>query len=162
DAHSQRSLGRLRSEFSAALAAMRERPTYLVLVGIGAFGNLAGLTLAGLFVPFASEVLGLRAVGLGFGLLLSLLGLGALGTSAFVHRRSTIDARGAGLSQLLLAGSVIVAGAVPNVVTSAIAMLIGGGSFAYFTANYAALRQRSFPPELLGRVTMATRTIFYT
>ncbi|MFN8051596.1 MAG: MFS transporter [Acidimicrobiales bacterium] len=152
----------LRSDFTAALAAMRARPTYLVLVGIGAFANLAGLTMAGLFVPFAVDVLHLRSVGFGFGALLALVGCGGLAANWFVNRQTHHDPRAAGLSGLPVAATVVLAGAVPSLVTSVIAMLTSGAGIAYFQANYSAYRQRVFPAEMLGRVAMVTRTIFYT
>ncbi len=150
-----------RADFGEAVAAMRARPTYLALVGVGAFGNLAGLTMAGLFVPFASEVLHFRSVGFGFGVLLALLGLGGLLANAIANRQREHDPRSAGLSMAVVGLVVFAVGALPSVATAAIAMLVAGGAFGYYQANYSAYRQQVFAPELLGRVAMATRTIFY-
>ena len=151
----------IRHEFVEALVAMRARPTYLVLVIIGAFGNLAGLTMAGLFVPFATEVLQLKSVGFGFGALLALVGCGGLAANWLVNRQTTHDPRAAGLAMVPVAATVALAGAVPSLITSVIAMVTAGAGMAYFQANYPAYRQRSFPTAMLGRVSMATRTIFY-
>jgi len=151
----------MRAEFAAATSAMRARPTYLALVGVGAFGNLAGLTMAGLFVPFATEVLRLRSIGFEFGVLLSLLGLGGIAANLLANRQSEHDPRTAGLSMAVVCAVVFVVGAVPSLVTSAAGMFIAGAAFGYYQANYSAYRQRVFPAELLGRVSMATRTVFY-
>ena len=150
-----------RADFTEAVVAMRARPTYLALVGVGAFGNLAGLTMAGLFVPFASEVLHFRSVGFGFGILLALLGLGGLLANVIANRQAVHDPRTAGLSMAVVGLVVFAAGAVPSVATAAVAMLVAGGAFGYYQANYSAYRQQVFSPDLLGRVAMATRTIFY-
>lgn len=151
----------LRAEFRAAIDAMRARPTYLALVGVGAFGNLAGLTMAGLFVPFAAEVLELPSIGFQFGLLLALLGLGGLAADWVVNRQASHEPRSAGLAMVAVAASVTVAGAIPSIVTSVVAMLATGAGVSYYQANYSAYRQSVFPAEMLGRVSMATRTIFY-
>jgi len=148
-------------ELAAAVTAMRARPTYLALVGVAAFGNLAGLTMAGLFVPFASEVLRLRSIGLEFGLLLSLLGLGGLVANWYAARQARHDPRSAGLGMAVVGVVVFVAGALPSVATSALAMFVSGAAFGYYQANYAAYRQEVFAPDVLGRVAMATRTVFY-
>lgn len=154
-------LASIRDDLRTAIRAMRERPTYLAVVGVGAFGNLAGLAMAGLFVPFASEVLHVRALGFQFGLLLSLLGLGGIIANVYANRQTTHDPRTAGLSMTVVGLVVFVAGALPSLATSIIAMLVAGAAFGYYQANYAAYRQQVFGPEVLGRVSMATRTIFY-
>jgi MFS family permease len=151
----------MRAEFAEAVAAMRARPTYLALVGVGAFGNLAGLTMAGLFVPFATDILRLRSVGLGFGLLLAVAGLGGLAANWVANRQASHDPRTAGLSMAVVAAFVLIAGALPSIITSVLAMFAMGGGIAFYQSNYAAYRQEVFAPELLGRVSMVTRTIFY-
>ena len=40
-------------------------------------------------------------------------------------------------------------------------MLVTGAGMSYYQANYSAYRQRIFPAEMLGRVSMVTRTMFY-
>lgn len=150
-----------RSEFRTAIVAMRARPTYLALVGVGAFGNLAGLTTAGFFVPFASEVLHLTSVGLKFGLLLSLIGLGGLLANWITNRQSAHDPRTAGLGMVAVAVVVSIAGWFPSLATAIVAMVVTGAGIGYYQANYTAYRQRIFAPELLGRVSMVTRTVFY-
>lgn len=152
----------IRAEFAEAVDAMRERPTYLALVGVGAFGNLAGLTMGGLFVPFATEVLDLESVGIGFGLLLAVAGLGGVTANWVSNRQETHDPRSAGLAMAGVAAFVLVTGLVPSLVTSIIGMFVMGGGIAYWQANYSAYRQDVFPVEMLGRVSMVTRTILFT
>lgn len=151
----------MRSQFAEAVAAMRARPTYMALVGVGAFGNLAGLTMGGLFVPFATEVLRLESVGLGFGLFLAVAGLGGVTANWFTSRQTTHDPRSAGLAMAAVAAFVLAAGLVPSLLTAIIGMFAMGGGIAYYQANYAAYRQAVFAAEMLGRVSMATRTLFY-
>ena len=60
-----------------------------------------------------------------------------------------------------VAAFVLAAGLVPSLLTAIIGMFAMGGGIAYYQANYAAYRQAVFAAEMLGRVSMATRTLFY-
>lgn len=151
----------MRSELADAAAAMRARPTYMALVGVGAFGNLAGLTMGGLFVPFANEVLHLESIGLSFGLLLAVAGLGGVVANLVTSRQTTHDPRSAGLAMAVVAAFVLGTGLVPSLATAIVGMFAMGGGIAYYQANYTAYRQEVFPSDMLGRVSMATRTLFY-
>ena len=42
------------------------------------------------------------------------------------------------------------------------AFLIGGVAFAYLMTNWAAMRQRLFPAELQGRVTLTARGVMWS
>jgi predicted MFS family arabinose efflux permease len=93
--------------------------------------------------------------------LLAVAGLGGLAANWVANRQASHDPRTAGLSMAVVAAFVLLAGALPSIITSVLAMFAMGGGIAYYQSNYAAYRQDVFAPELLGRVSMVTRTIFY-
>lgn len=141
-------------EGATALAA--DRPLVrLVVVGAGL--NVMSVCLEAQFIPYADDVLGIGAFGIGA--LFALGGTSAVLTSLVVAGR--VQARGDAILAAVAAyaAGIAVAGIWPSLLTAAVAFATAGVGSAVVASHLAALRQRRFPVRLQGRVAMAIRTV---
>lgn len=139
------------------LRALLADPPMVRLVAVGAALNVMSVCLEAQFIPYADRVLGIGA--LGIGALFAVGGVSAVLTSALVATR--IRARGDVIvaAVAVYALGVGLAGALPSLVTAAIAFVAAGAGSALVATHLASLRQRRFSIRLQGRVAMAIRTL---
>lgn len=150
----------VRTDIREGLGALwRSRPVMQSLV-VAAAMNVVAVAVEAQFIPYAAEVLGIGAFGVGA--FFALGGAAGVVASLMVGRSGVVrgDAivGGAGL----FAVGVLSAGMWPNLVTTAIAFTAAGVGSALVISHVAALRQRSFPIEMLGRVGMASRLVLFS
>jgi MFS family permease len=108
------------------------------------------------FIPYAKEILGLGAFGIGA--YMALGGLVAVVTSLVVGRRSTVRGDMMLLGVIVFAVGFIVAGVSPSYVTAGLAFVGAGFGSALAGAHFYALRHARFPVKMQGRVSMVSRT----
>ena len=137
-------------------ALMADGPMVQVVVLMAAM-NVVSVSVEAQFIPFAREVLGMGS--LGIGAYFALGGVAAVATSLVAgrHQAARGDVVEAGLAAF--AAGVLVAGLYPSHPTVALAFLGAGVGSALVMTHSMALRQRRFPVELQGRLTMAVRTV---
>jgi len=149
-----RSLGpQIREGLRALLA---DGPMVQVVVLMAAT-NVVSVSVEAQFIPYAREVLSMGS--LGIGAYFALGGLAAVATSFAAGRYQAArgDVIEAGLA--VFAAGVLVAGVLPSHLTVAVAFVGAGVGSALVMTHATALRQRRFPVELQGRLTMAVRTV---
>ncbi|HEX2056939.1 MAG TPA: MFS transporter [Actinomycetota bacterium] len=149
----------IRSDIWEGVRWLRARPSLRNLSYIAALTNVALNATFAIFVLFALEELDLSAAG--FGVLLSIEAIGALGGSLLASRiRKQVGipvalaaALGlAGLANLAIAATTV----VPLVAVMMIAVAFAGGVWNVVTNS---LRQAVTPDRLLGRVQSAHRLL---
>ncbi|MFY1649978.1 MFS transporter [Solwaraspora sp. WMMB762] len=140
------------------LAHHRTLRALALVVGAVAAADAAWFAI---FLLYARDVLGVGA--LGYGLLLS-TGAGGGLAGAFLADRLVAGRR----HRLVLAVSLAVTAgvpalliAVPQIWVAVLVTVVSSGAFAVLNICAAALRQRTVPDGLLGRVTAASRTLIY-
>ncbi len=121
--------------------------------------NLATTGIVAVFVLYAQDVVGVND--LGYGLLLSALGVGGLAGALFAGR---VMRRIGPAWTLRVAASLgppvaILMVAVPHPAVVALAVLVFGGSTSLWNVANITLRQQLVPDELRGRVAASSRLI---
>ena len=121
--------------------------------------NLASNAIVAVFVLFAQDVVGVTD--LGYGLLLSCIGVGGLiGAIAAGKIVAGIGSAGAlRLSTCLGAPAAGITAAIPHPVIVALAVFAFGFSIALWNVTHVSLRQQLVPDELRGRVAASNTLI---
>ncbi|MGH3760773.1 MFS transporter [Actinophytocola sp.] len=149
----------IRAETAAGLRWLARHRELRVLVGLtGVFAFTDGAWFA-VLVLYVADVLHLPAYGYGL-----LLGVGAVGGliggagAARVVRVAGPGAALAGALALAAAGQALL-GFTSTAVVAAAGLLVGSFAFGVWNVVSLTQRQRLAPPELLGRVMAAGRTV---
>ncbi|SNT63685.1 Predicted arabinose efflux permease, MFS family [Asanoa hainanensis] len=145
----------------AGLRWLLRNPLMRTLVAVSAAVGAADSAWFAIFVLYARDSLGLGA--LGFGLLLATgAGGGLLGSFAadrlvarFAHRAVLA------WSLAVTAGAPALLVVAPDRWAAAAVVVATSASFAVLNVTALAIRQRTVPSELLGRVVAASRTLTY-
>lgn len=123
--------------------------------------NLMGTATFAVFVLFAQDILGIGDVG--FGLIMSGLGIGGLTGAALAHKAEQRLGTGT-----LLLSSMGVIGATSLVIATTSSPIVVGAAFAVegfliamWNVTVMSLRQSLIPDELRGRVASDARTIAF-
>jgi MFS family permease len=121
--------------------------------------NMAMTAIVSVFVLFAQDVVGVSD--LGYGLLLSALGVGGLAGALSAGRviARTGPAGALRLSVCLGAPTAIFVATIPNPVVVALGVFIVGVSTSLWNVTNITLRQQLVPDELRGRIAASSRLI---
>ena len=125
------------------------------VVALVAAMNVLAVAVEAQFIPYAREVLGLGA--LGIGAYFALGGTVAVVTSLLAGRTSTALGSAITLGLAVFATGVLFAGLAPSLGTVAVAYVCAGFGSAIVITHANTFRQRRFPVRLQGRVAMAVR-----
>lgn len=147
---------RLRSDIAEGCRAMwRDSEMMRALVVLAAL-NVVAIAAEAQFIPYAKQLLGVGAAGVGA--YFALGGVVAIGTSLLVGRRSRVRGDVMLVGVAVMALGFLVAGLHPSRTTAALAFVGAGVGSALATTHFYALRHARFSVHLLGRVTMVSRT----
>lgn len=149
-------LGSLRRSIGEGLrAVLGDRPVRLATLLVASM-NVVTVAVEAQFVPYAREMLGMGAAGVGA--YFALGGITGVAASVAVSRTSgAIRGDVMLLAVALVAMSVSVAGLWPSHLTAGLAFAGTGAGAMVAGIQLSSLRQHRFPVRLLGRVGMATR-----
>lgn len=161
DARPQRlRLTELRSSIGEGLrTVVRDRPVLLATSLVAAM-NVVTVALEAQFVPYAKELLGMGAAGVGAYFALG----GVTGVAAsIVLGRASAAVRGDVmlLAVALVSATVGLAGFAPSHATAAVAFAGTGAGAMVAGIQLSSLRQHRFPVRMLGRISMATRFVLH-
>ncbi|MEV4537601.1 MFS transporter [Asanoa sp. NPDC049518] len=145
----------------AGLRWLLRNPLMRTLVAVSAAVGAADSAWFAIFVLYARDSLGLGAFG--FGLLLATGAAGGLLGSFAADRLVLRFAHRAVLawSLAVTAGAPALLVVAPDRWAAAAVVVATSASFAVLNVTALAIRQRSVPAELLGRVVAASRTLTY-
>jgi predicted MFS family arabinose efflux permease len=153
-------LAELRSSIGEGLrSVVRDRPVLLATALVAAM-NVVTVALEAQFVPYAKELLGMGAAGVGAYFALG----GVTGVVAsVVLGRASAAVRGDVmlLAVALVSATVGLAGFAPSHATAAIAFAGTGAGAMVAGIQLSSLRQHRFPVRMLGRIGMATRFVLH-
>jgi MFS family permease len=147
---------RLRSQIVEGCRALWADSDVMRAVVLLAVMNVVVTAAEAQFIPYAREILGLGAFGIGA--YMALGGLVAVVTSLAVGRRSQVRGDMMLLGVIVFAVGFIVAGVSPSYVTAGFAFVGAGFGSALAGAHFYALRHARFPVSMQGRVSMVSRT----
>jgi MFS family permease len=147
---------RLRSQIAEACRVLWADSDVMRAVVLLAVMNVVVTAAEAQFIPYAREILGLGAFGIGA--YMALGGLVAVVTSLAVGRRSQVRGDMMLLGVIVFAIGFIVAGVWPSYVTAGLAFVGAGFGSALAGAHFYALRHARFPVGMQGRVSMVSRT----
>jgi MFS family permease len=119
--------------------------------------NVLAVAVEAQFIPYAREVLGIGA--LGIGAYFALGGTVAVVTSLLAGRSTSALGSAVTIGLGVFAGGVLLAGVSPSKVSVAIAYVCAGFGSAIVITHATTFRQRRFPVRLQGRVAMAVRAL---
>jgi MFS family permease len=119
--------------------------------------NLVAVSVEAQFIPYAKEVLGIGA--LGIGAYFALGGTVAVAVSLLAGRSVTASGRAMTIGLAVFSAGVAIAGLWPSFATVALAYVCAGAGSALVTTHLATFRQRRFPIRLQGRVSMTMRAL---
>lgn len=150
-------LARFRTEIADGIRTLwRDRPMRRIVALMGSL-NILAVAVEAQFIPYAREVLGMGA--LGIGAYFALGGTVAVVTSLLVGRSTAASGAAVTLGVAVFAGGVGLAGIVPSFASVAVAYVGAGFGSAIVMTHANTFRQRRFPVRLQGRVSMAVRAI---
>jgi predicted MFS family arabinose efflux permease len=147
------------ADIREGLHALRaERDVVRAMLLIAAM-NITAITVEAQFIPYANTVLHVGAVAIG--VYFALGGAAGVATALVLGRseRTRGDAMIVGVG--IFASGVLAAGLFPGEITAALAYVAAGIGSVLALTHFYSLRQRRFPVRILGRVTMATRSVLY-
>ncbi|MGP3683706.1 MFS transporter [Streptomyces sp. IBSNAI002] len=158
--------GGLARQLGAGFTFIRKDPALRLLTLKGAWFNLCEQALLTVFLVYA-----VRELGLGAGALGTCIGLGSLGAvlGTVLARRA---GRALGVARVLV-GSMLLGCAAPALILlsdgsgpGSLALITGAFAvfsigFTVFNVYFVTLRQTITPPDRLGRVTAAYRTVAF-
>lgn len=153
-------LSGLRASIGEGLRAVLGDRSVLLATALVAAMNVVTVAMEAQFVPYAKELLGMGAAGVGA--FFALGGVTGVAASVLLGRSS-----GAVRGDLMLAAVTVVcatvglAGLAPSHLTAAIAFAGTGAGAMVAGIQLSSLRQHRFPVRLLGRVGMATRFVLH-
>ena len=147
------------SDIGEGLRWLVAHPVLRYTSALAGLTNLAGTAVIAIFVLFAQDVVGVTD--LGYGLLLSCMGIGGLiGAIAASRVIASIGSAGAlRLSTCLGAPAAGITAAIPHPVVVALAVFAFGFSISLWNVTHVSLRQQLVPNELRGRVASSNRLI---
>jgi hypothetical protein len=119
--------------------------------------NVLAVAVEAQFIPYAREVLGIGA--LGIGAYFALGGTVAVITSLLVGRSTSALGSAVTIGLAVFAGGVLLAGLSPSRLSVAVAYLCAGFGSAIVITHATTFRQRRFPVRVQGRVAMAVRAL---
>ena len=149
-----------RAEMRESFRLLTEHPMFLRSLVITALFNICTLPLGQQFVTLARRSLDLGPFGIGA--LFALGGVAGILAAPMVERTDKIRPAVLPVSTGVLGAAVMAVGLAPSIASATVAFLIGGVAFAYLMTNWAAMRQRLFPAELQGRVTLTARGVMWS
>lgn len=152
-------VGRLRVDVLEGLRALRADQAMVRVLVVAAAMNVVAVCVEAQFIPYASEVLEIGA--LGIGIYWAIGGTAAVVTSLLVGRRTTASGAAILFGTGVFSAGVLAAGLWPTFGTVAVTFVAAGVGSALVVTHMASLRHRRFPVGLQGRVAMATRTAVF-
>jgi MFS family permease len=147
---------RLRSQISEGCRALWADSDMMRAVVLLAVMNVVVTAAEAQFIPYAKQILGIGAVGIGA--YMALGGLVAVATSVVVGRRSQMRGDMMLLGVIVFAVGFIVAGVWPSFLSAGVAFFGAGFGSALAGAHFYALRHARFPVSMQGRVSTVSRT----
>ena len=149
--------GRLRHDIADGLRHLwADRPMRRI-AGMVAAMNLVAVSVEAQFIPYAKEVLGIGA--LGIGAYFALGGTVAVTVSLLAGRSIIASGRAVTVGLAVFSTGVGIAGLWPSIASVAVAYVCAGAGSALVTTHLATFRQRRFPIRLQGRVSMTMRAL---
>lgn len=149
----------LRREIGDGLRFLAGHPILRWTTPMAGLTNLAAFSIIAIFVLYVQDVLGLDAIG--YGLLLSALGIGGLAGAVAAGR--LIDALGPSTAIKLTLALGFAAGfvlaLVPNVIVAAAAVLTFGFQITLWNVTVISLRQEFVPDAMRGRIAGSSRLV---
>lgn len=140
---------------------LMRHPILRQLVWVSGLGALGNSVANGIAVLFALEVLGIGEAG--FGLLLAVVGVGAVLGSMVSPLLTRILGRTAamGLTATVGGATLIAIGVWPTLLVTLIAWPLGALAISAFNVQIMSVRQVLIPDALFGRVQGAYRTVLW-
>jgi len=152
-------LAGLRADIAEGLRALRaDAPMVRLLVVVAAM-NIVSVCVEAQFIPYASEVLGIGARGIG--IYWAIGGTAAVVTSFLAGRRTTASGMALLAGTAVFSLGVLAAGLWPSFASVTVAFVAAGVGSALVMTHLSSLRHRRFPINLQGRVAMASRTAVF-
>lgn len=150
-------LRRVQHDMADGIRHLRADKPMRRVVALVAAMNIVAVAVEAQFIPYAREVLGIGA--LGIGAYFALGGTVAVAASLLTGRSST--ARGSAVvgGLAVFALGVLLAGLFPSFATVALAYIGAGAGSALVITHASTFRQRRFPVRLQGRLAMAVRAL---
>jgi hypothetical protein len=152
-------LRNLRSDVMEGLQAVRADAAMVRVLVVVAAMNVVAVCVEAQFIPYASEVLDIGA--LGIGIYWAVGGTAAVATSLLVGRRTTASGSAILFGTGMFAAGVLIAGLWPSFFTATVMFVAAGVGSALVVTHMASMRHRRFPIELQGRVAMVARTAVF-
>lgn len=157
DEEAARAFGRFGRDIADGVRQLvHDSPMRRIVVLVAAM-NVLAVAVEAQFIPYAREVLGIGA--LGIGAYFALGGTVAVVTSLLVGRSTSALGSAVTLGLGVFAAGVLLAGVSPSKASVAVAYLCAGFGSAIVVTHATTFRQRRFPVRLQGRVAMAVRAL---
>jgi MFS family permease len=151
----------LRREVTAGVRFIARHPVLRWTTPMAGMTNMAGVAIVAVFVLYVQDVLGLDA--LGYGVLISVFGLGGLIGALTAGRINGQLGPSATIRATLLIG-VVSAGSL-IVLTHPVAAALAAGAFGFqitlWNVTVVSLRQELVPDEMRGRIAGASRLVTF-
>jgi MFS family permease len=157
DPHSRTSY---RDESRQAIRAIRDDVVFRRALVVITIFNVTTLPIGGQFVTLATKQLHMETWLIG--LMFAATGLAGILIAPLVERDHVIRPGAIPLATGTCGAAVLVVGIAPSIATVAVAFAVGGASFTFLLTHWQALRQRRFPVELQGRVTLTARRLMFS
>lgn len=156
-AETARAFARFRGDIADGVRQLvHDAPMRRIVVLVAAM-NVLAVAVEAQFIPYAREVLGIGA--LGIGAYFALGGTVAVITSLLVGRSTSALGSAVTIGLAVFAGGVLLAGLSPSRLSVAVAYLCAGFGSAIVITHATTFRQRRFPVRVQGRVAMAVRAL---
>lgn len=148
---------RVRRDIADGLRHLRADLPMRRIVALVAAMNIVAVAVEAQFIPYAKEVLGIGA--LGVGAYFALGGTVAVVASLLTGRSTAALGSAVTGGLAVFALGVLLAGIFPSFWTVALAYIGAGAGSALVVTHAATFRQRRFPVRLQGRLSMAVRAL---
>ena len=148
---------RVRRDIADGLRHLRADQPMRRIVALVAAMNIVAVAVEAQFIPYAREVLGIGA--LGVGAYFALGGTVAVVASLLTGRSTAALGSAVTGGLAVFALGVLIAGIFPSFWTVALAYVGAGAGSALVVTHAATFRQRRFPVRLQGRLSMAVRAL---
>ncbi len=121
--------------------------------------NIVTLPLGVMFVSLAVRTLHLPSWEIG--LTYAVGGVGGIAAAPLVERDDRIRPGILPIGTGITGAVILLAGAVPSTATAMVAFVVGGAAFTFVLTQWAAFRQRRFPVDQQGRITLTSRRVMF-
>ena len=149
----------IRAEIKESLGAMLGDNAVTRSLVLVASMNVMAVCMEAQFIPYAKGVLHLSDATIG--IYFAIGGLAGIVSALLIGRNEHTRGDAMLLGVGVFGVGVLLAGLAPSRLTGALAFIgAGAGSVTAFT-HFSSLRQRRFPVRLLGRISMASRTVLF-